>query len=220
MLPDFQKRPALLKVRRLRSYVVLVRVTCRWRRMCSIGGMILTRKNWSTRRKTHPCANLYGINFTWIDMWSNTDRHSEGKRVSVRFHSMFPNLRKSIDFLKFHSLLPFVLVVTVTCRWRWVSITGGIIVTGENHLSSERTPYQCHCFYQKSDLDWPGMEPSLNCGSPAPKCLSHNTVLVREKIYLKNILKCSWYRAVNNTSSLWNPVTLCSVEKNGCLLQA
>ena len=85
MLPDFLKRTVLLKVRRLRSYVVLVRVTCRWRRVWRFGGMILTRKNWSTRGKTHPCANFYGINFTWIGMWSNTDRRSERKRVSVLF---------------------------------------------------------------------------------------------------------------------------------------
>jgi len=50
MFPDFQKTTALLKVRRLRSYVVLVRETRRWRRLWSIGGMILKRKNRSTRK--------------------------------------------------------------------------------------------------------------------------------------------------------------------------
>jgi len=40
------------------------------------------------------------------------------------------------------------------------------------------------------------MEPSLNCGSPATTYLNHGTALEREKIYLKNISRCSWYRAV------------------------
>jgi hypothetical protein len=71
MLPDFRKRTSFWEVLRLRPFVLLVRVNCRRRWACNIGGMILTGGKRSTRSKTYPSTNLSITNITWTDQGSN-----------------------------------------------------------------------------------------------------------------------------------------------------
>jgi hypothetical protein len=67
MPPECRKQIAFWKTPRIRSIAVLERVTCRWKRVRSTCGMILTRKNENTRRKTCPSTRLCTTNPTWTD---------------------------------------------------------------------------------------------------------------------------------------------------------
>jgi hypothetical protein len=58
------------KVPRLRPFV-LVRATCKWRLVCSIGGIILTGENRSTWRKPCPSTTLSTTNLKRADLASN-----------------------------------------------------------------------------------------------------------------------------------------------------
>ena len=59
------------EVPKLCPCVLLVWVTCRWRWLCCIGGMLLAGENWSTRRETSPSATLTTTNPTWTGPGSN-----------------------------------------------------------------------------------------------------------------------------------------------------
>jgi hypothetical protein len=61
------------------------------------------------------------------------------KKVKVLFYSMFPDFRKSVAFWKVPRLHSFVLLVRATCKWRWVSIIGGMIQTGETRSIRRKT---------------------------------------------------------------------------------
>jgi hypothetical protein len=52
VLPGFRKKIAFWRVPRLRLFVFMVRTTCRWRWIWSVGGMVQTGESRSTRRKT------------------------------------------------------------------------------------------------------------------------------------------------------------------------
>jgi hypothetical protein len=52
---------------------------------------------------------------------------------------MLSDWRKSNVFWKIPRLRPFILLARVTCRWRWIRVTGGILLTGENR-STQRKP--------------------------------------------------------------------------------
>jgi hypothetical protein len=58
-------------VRSPRPLVLLIWVALKWRCLRSIGGMILSGGNRSTRRKTHPSATSSTTNFTWANSVSN-----------------------------------------------------------------------------------------------------------------------------------------------------
>jgi hypothetical protein len=70
MPPECWKQIAFWKTPRIRSIAVLERVTCRWRRVRSIGGMILTGKNENTGRKTCPSTRLCTKTPTWTERGS------------------------------------------------------------------------------------------------------------------------------------------------------
>ena len=59
------------KVPRIRPSVLLVRATCKWRLVCSIGGIILTGENRSTWRKPCPSTTLSTTNLKRADLASN-----------------------------------------------------------------------------------------------------------------------------------------------------
>ena len=59
------KGRCFLKVPRLHPSVLLVRATCRWRWVWSIGGMILTGRERSTSRKTCPSVCPFTTNLKW-----------------------------------------------------------------------------------------------------------------------------------------------------------
>jgi hypothetical protein len=65
MLPDFWTNIAFQNIPRLCPSVILVKPTCRWRWVWSIGGMILTGKNWSTWKKICRITTLSTMNLTW-----------------------------------------------------------------------------------------------------------------------------------------------------------
>jgi hypothetical protein len=71
MLSDFRKSIVFWKVRSLRSFVLLVRVTSRWRWVWSIGGMILTGEAKVLGEIPVPKATLSTINLTWTDLGRN-----------------------------------------------------------------------------------------------------------------------------------------------------
>ena len=65
MLPDFWTNIAFQNIPRLCPSVILVKATCRWRWLWSIGGMILTGENRSTWIKICRIATLSTMNLTW-----------------------------------------------------------------------------------------------------------------------------------------------------------
>ena len=62
--PDVLNSAAFWNVPRLHRFVLPVTATCRWRWVCSIGGIMLTGGNPSARRKTCPSAILSTTNLT------------------------------------------------------------------------------------------------------------------------------------------------------------
>jgi len=67
----FPKEHCFLKPSRLCPFALLIRITRRWRRVWTIGGMKLTADNWSSRRKTFRSATLPIINLKLIGLGSN-----------------------------------------------------------------------------------------------------------------------------------------------------
>ena len=88
MLPDFA---TAVLFGEFSSFVRLFfwYATCRWR--WSIGGMILTSENRSTRRKTHPTATLSTINHTWTDLGSNPASVMTGRRQTALHNTAVTN---------------------------------------------------------------------------------------------------------------------------------
>jgi hypothetical protein len=56
------------------------------------------------------------------------------RKVEVLFYTMLSVFRNFIVFCKVPRLRPFVLLVTATCRWRWVWSIGGMILTGGTEM--------------------------------------------------------------------------------------
>jgi len=69
MLPNFLNSIALWTVAGVRFFVLLVRAACRWRH--GVGGIIMTRKNRSTRRKACPSVTLFTVNLKFTGLRSN-----------------------------------------------------------------------------------------------------------------------------------------------------
>jgi hypothetical protein len=84
--PDFQNSISLWKVPSLNMFVVSVRATSRFRWEWSIGGMILTRQNRNTRRKTCPSATLSTTNLTRADLGTIPGLHDEIPATSPLIH--------------------------------------------------------------------------------------------------------------------------------------
>ena len=84
--PRFPKSIVFGEVSRLRPFVRLVRATCRWGSVWSIGGMILTGEKISTPRKTCPCATLFATNLTWTDLESNAGLRGERPVTTIWSH--------------------------------------------------------------------------------------------------------------------------------------
>jgi hypothetical protein len=83
MLSDLRNSIAFYKVPTLRPFVLLVRATCRWRWVSSTGGMILTEKNRSTRRKTCPSVTLSNTNLTRTGLVLNPGPRVGGRRLTT-----------------------------------------------------------------------------------------------------------------------------------------
>jgi hypothetical protein len=75
--PRFPESIVFGEVSRLRPFVRLVRKTCRWGSVWSLGCMILTGENRSTPRKTCPSATLFATNLSWTDLESNAGLRGE-----------------------------------------------------------------------------------------------------------------------------------------------
>jgi len=75
MLHDFGK--GILKVHKLRPFVLPVRHTFRWRWVWGIGGMIQAGENRSTRVKTYPNDTSSSTHFTLIDLGLKRCLHGE-----------------------------------------------------------------------------------------------------------------------------------------------
>jgi hypothetical protein len=81
--PGFPKQRCFWNFPRLRSFVLLVRATCRWRWAWKFGGIIKTRENRVMRRKTCLIANSSNTNLTWTDLGSKPASALRGQRLTT-----------------------------------------------------------------------------------------------------------------------------------------
>ena len=88
-LSDSRKIIALWKVPRIHPFALLVRTTCRWRKVWITDGMILTGDNWSTRRKTCPNATLPTKYLIWNDLESTPGLCVESSGRKYNCHRPF-----------------------------------------------------------------------------------------------------------------------------------
>jgi hypothetical protein len=86
VLPDFPDSNALREVTTLRPFVLLVSATCRWKKVWSTDGIILTRENRITGRNTCPSATLSTTNFTCIDLRSSPGLRGERPKINCISH--------------------------------------------------------------------------------------------------------------------------------------
>jgi len=87
MLPNFRKKHWFLEGSC--SFVLLVRATCRWRWVWSIGGMVETR---SSLRKACPIATLYTITLTWAGLGMNPGFRGDRPATYHLSHDTAPSL--------------------------------------------------------------------------------------------------------------------------------
>jgi hypothetical protein len=158
MLPDSRKSIVVWKVPRRCPFLLLIRATCRWRRVWSTGGMILTEENRRTCRNACPNATLPTINLTCTGLDSNTDLRGDTPAIGHVSHgtviesyfifcaSRFP---KVTAFWKLPSLPRFVILVRAACRWCWA------LVKAEGR--GEKPP-PVPCVHQKFDMEWTGIK--------------------------------------------------------------
>jgi hypothetical protein len=119
--PHFRKSVAFFwKALRLRPFFIAVRAECRWRRVWSIGGILLTGEGKRCRitgQWTGPSATLSCRNLMWTDMEPNTDLRSERSASDRLSHGTAVNYEirwniiKGIPFLpqREHSALCFAM---------------------------------------------------------------------------------------------------------------
>jgi hypothetical protein len=77
VLPDFCKCFPFWKVPRLPPFFLLVRTQCRWRWVGNTGGVMVSEKHRSARRKSCPSAILFTTDLTWTELGSNSGFLSE-----------------------------------------------------------------------------------------------------------------------------------------------
>lgn len=59
--------------------------------------------------------------------------------LKILFHLMLPCCLRSTDLWKGRRLLPFVLFVRVSCRWRWTWSTDGVILSQKDRGTRRQT---------------------------------------------------------------------------------
>ena len=114
------------------------------------------------------------------------------------FNTVLPDFFKCFAFWKVPRLRPFVLPVRITCRWRWVGNTGGVI--RENHRSARRKSSPSATLFT-TNLTWTelGSDSGFLSERPATDRLSHSTAT--------NWISISAYLTENSRSPLWITVT-------------
>jgi hypothetical protein len=105
LLPDILRSIAIWRVPRLRLFVLLVTVTCRWRWVWRTGGMILTGENRSNRWKPALSVTLSTTNLTWTDLRLKPGFHGFEVRNSfelyLRIHFV-PHSKYSLYYKGLH----------------------------------------------------------------------------------------------------------------------
>lgn len=134
-----------------------------------------------------------------ISEWKNLTLHVEGVGGGKdTFLSNAPRFPKDIAFLwTVPWLLPFVLQVRATCRWRWVWSVGVTVLTGYNRTNySKKSLPQCHFVHNRFHMDWSSFArwlPRWEAGHKPPD-FKDETIEEREKE------KWGWGDAVSSTT--------------------
>jgi hypothetical protein len=96
-------------------------------------------------------------------------------KLKVLFHPTLPDFRKSITFWKVPRLLPFVRLVSTTCRWSWGRSSGGMVLTGETRSAGRKNCLSANL--STTDLTGTGLgsNPHLRGDRPATNRFEDST---------------------------------------------
>jgi hypothetical protein len=108
-----------------------------------------------------PCCSIMVLSFPFSS-WSyiklvNCLRialpRSRRKRVKVLLYPLLPRFSEGNVFLNVTRLRPFVLLVRVACRRRWVWSIGGMILTCDNRSTRKKNMFHWHFAHDKSHTE-------------------------------------------------------------------